>query len=244
MVDGVATDAEVEAAARAASAHEFIQDLPDQYNTFYSGSSVQLSGGQVQRISIARALVRNPKILLLDEATSALDTQSERVVQDALMKIREERKLTTITVAHRLTTIVQSDKIVVIADKTIQESGTHRELVEKGGIYAGLCGGQGLTADAADNLNNALPVETTAPSLPGSLVRDTADTDVETAFVDIEDEIIDAADEEEEPDTKGIYSRLRPYSQSDIWYSIMGYSGAIIVGALPAGEAILFGMIT
>ena len=113
-LDGEATDEEVKAAAKAASAHEFISDLPDGYDTFYSGSSIQLSGGQIQRISIARALIRNPKILILDEATSALDTASERVVQDALDRIRAERKLTTVTVAHRLSTILNSDKIVVI----------------------------------------------------------------------------------------------------------------------------------
>lgn len=108
---GPATDEEVIVAAKAACAHEFISSLPDGYDTFNSGASIQLSGGQIQRIAIARALIRNPPILLLDEATSALDTESEKVVQEALEKIREERRLTTITVAHRLSTIVSSDKV-------------------------------------------------------------------------------------------------------------------------------------
>lgn len=237
--DGNYTDAEVESAARAASAHEFIMELPDGYNTFYSGSSLQLSGGQIQRISIARALIRNPKILLLDEATSALDTASERMVQDALDKIRQERKLTTITVAHRLSTIVSSDKICVIADGTIQEAGTHKELVHEGGIYAMLCEGQGLTADAGDH--NETSNEAASLSPLASLSK--------SVPADVEQAITSAVDAEEETedvviDTTGVRSRLREYSKSDTMYLILGYFGGIIVGGLPAGEAVLFGLIT
>lgn len=242
-----ATDAEVEAAARAASAHEFIADLPDGYDTFYSGSSIQLSGGQIQRISIARALIRNPKILLLDEATSALDTASERVVQDALEKIRQERKLTTITVAHRLSTIVTSDKIVVVADGSIQEAGTHRELVNLGGIYATLCEGQGLTADAGDYADAVPAFEAALQSDKASLARSAASgADVETALI-VDDTVGEAAGEEDKeytPDMKGVRARLFQYSKGDTMYSVLGYIGGVIVGALPAGEAILFGQIT
>mmetsp|Transcript_13772 Transcript_13772/g.29973 ORF Transcript_13772/g.29973 Transcript_13772/m.29973 type:complete len:1335 (+) Transcript_13772:61-4065(+) len=249
--DGVATDEEVEVAARAASAHDFIMDLPDSYDTFYSGSSIQLSGGQIQRISIARALIRNPKILILDEATSALDTASERMVQDALDKIREERKLTTITVAHRLSTIVHSDKIVVIADGTIQETGTHKELVQEGGIYAGLCDGQGLIADAdaGDHTNSVTTSEKDSLSASASLTKSgpTGKDDVEKAIAESDDVGESAVDEETEllvPDTTGVNSRLRQFSKADILYSILGNGGSIVVGALPAAEAILFGSIT
>lgn len=275
-LEGVATDEEVEAAARAASAHDFIMDLPDQYNSFYSGSSIQLSGGQIQRISIARALIRNPKILLLgkkfillvdtsscesmrvflllshphsilsDEATSALDTASERSVQSALEKVRSERKLTTITVAHRLSTIVNSDKIVVIAEGSIQESGTHRELLELGGIYAGLCEGQGLTADAGDQKGTIEEESTSmgAESKDGveKAVTDTDAVDVEKGIVTSDAEEI--ADTVASPNLAGVGSRLRQYSNADILYSIAGYAGSIICGGLPCGEAILFGLIT
>jgi len=248
--DGVATDEEVEVAAKAASAHDFIMDLPDSYDTFYSGSSIQLSGGQIQRISIARALIRNPKILLLDEATSALDTASERMVQDALDKIRETRKLTTVTVAHRLSTIVQSDKIVVIADGAIQEAGKHKELIERDGIYANLCEGQGLTADAADRTDNTIVSETASLSASASFAKSVPsgnDDDVEKA-VD-ESDVADEQNINEEisvpvPDTTHVNSRLRQYSNNDIAYSILGYFGGLVVGGLPAGEAVLFGMIT
>lgn len=246
-IDGVATEEEVEVAARAASAHEFIMELPDGYDTFYSGSSIQLSGGQIQRISIARALIRNPKILLLDEATSALDTASERMVQDALDKIREERKLTTVTVAHRLSTIVHSDKIVVIADGSIEEAGTHRDLFEEGGVYATLCEGQGLTADAGDpdgSTEKGIEMTAFVASEPMTL----------EAMVDIEEAAplsgsaheMMAKDEVEDdvPSTKGVFSRLRQYSRLDTGYALLGNIGGIIVGGLPAGEAVLFGLIT
>ena len=116
---------EVIAAAKAACCHEFIMELPDGYDTFYSGASIQLSGGQMQRVCIARAIIRNPSILLLDEATSALDTNSEHQVQEAIANIRKLKSITTVTVAHRLSTIVNSDNIVVIADGGISEKGTH-----------------------------------------------------------------------------------------------------------------------
>lgn len=112
-----ATDAEVFAAAKAACCDEFIRDMPDGYDTYYSGTSLQLSGGQMQRISIARAIIGSPAILLLDEATSALDSNSERQVQHALENIRATKKMTTVTVAHRLSTIMNSDQIVSSCDE-------------------------------------------------------------------------------------------------------------------------------
>ena len=131
-----ATDEEIEAAAKMAGAHEFISMLPDGYNTYVGERGVKLSGGQKQRISIARLFLKNPPILILDEATSALDNESERLVQQSLEKLAEGR--TTFTIAHRLTTIRNADRILVLTENGIEESGTHQELMNKGGIYSEL----------------------------------------------------------------------------------------------------------
>jgi len=123
-------------AAKLAGAHEFIEELPDGYDTYVGERGVKLSGGQKQRISIARVFLKNPPILLLDEATSALDNESEYLVQKSLQKLSKGR--TTITVAHRLTTIKGADRIFVINKNGIAEEGTHTELLKKGGIYSEL----------------------------------------------------------------------------------------------------------
>jgi ATP-binding cassette subfamily B protein len=131
-----ATDAEVEAAARAAYAHDFIVALPEGYDTFLGERGVRLSGGQRQRIAIARAMLKNPPLLLLDEATSALDTESERMVQAALERAMRNR--TTLVIAHRLSTVQRADRIVVMEAGQIVETGTHAELAAAGGLYARL----------------------------------------------------------------------------------------------------------
>ena len=131
-----ATFEEIKEAAKKANAHEFIKKLEDGYNTEIGERGVKLSGGQKQRIAIARAILENPQILILDEATSALDNESEKLVQDALEKLMENK--TTFVIAHRLTTIENSDKIVVLQQGEIKETGTHAELLEKNGLYKSL----------------------------------------------------------------------------------------------------------
>lgn len=131
-----ATDEEIFEAAKLAEAHEFISALPNGYDTFVGERGVKLSGGQKQRLAIARMFLRDPKILILDEATSALDNETERQIQKAMQKLSENR--TTITVAHRLATIRNSNRILVLEHGNITEEGTHENLMERRGVYYNL----------------------------------------------------------------------------------------------------------
>ena len=139
-----ATDEEVRAAAEAASAHEFIEGLPEGYDTMAGEFGLRLSGGQRQRVTIARAILAEASILVFDEATSALDAQTERAVQAAIDGLRGER--TIFLVAHRLSTIQHADRIVVLEDGRIAETGDHATLLERGGVYAELIGAQAAIA--------------------------------------------------------------------------------------------------
>ncbi len=142
-----ASDAEVIAAAKAAYAHDFIRALPEGYDSYLGERGVRLSGGQRQRIAIARAMLKNPPLLLLDEATSALDAESERMVQAALEAAMRDRS--TLVIAHRLATVQRADRIVVLDEGRVVDTGTHAELVARGGLYARLAAMQFGLAPAA-----------------------------------------------------------------------------------------------
>jgi len=141
-----ASEADVERAARAAHAHEFVERLPDGYDTIVGERGVKLSGGQRQRIAIARAVLKDPAVLVLDEATSSLDTESERLVEDALEKLLVGR--TTLIIAHRLSTVRRADRLVVLNHGRLVEEGTHTDLLARGGLYARLYQRQFREGDA------------------------------------------------------------------------------------------------
>lgn len=140
-------------AAKLAGAHDFIKDLPQGYDTYVGERGVMLSGGQKQRLSIARVFLKDPSILILDEATSALDNKSEQVIQESLKVLSENR--TTITIAHRLTTIQEADRILVMTDQGIIEEGNHQELMDLRGEYYRLYTKNGLTGEDLDWLENS-----------------------------------------------------------------------------------------
>ena len=154
-----ASDAEVIAAARKASAHDFLVRLPQGYDTYLGERGARLSGGQKQRIAIARAILADPAILLLDEATSALDSESERLVQAALDSLQQNR--TTMVIAHRLATVLEADRIVVLENGRILDTGRHEELVARNAVYAQMVklqfGNTGASTSDATTLSVALP---------------------------------------------------------------------------------------
>jgi ATP-binding cassette subfamily B protein len=147
-----ASDEDLERAAQAAAIHDRIMELPEKYDTVVGERGYKLSGGEKQRIAIARVILKDPRILILDEATSALDTHSERLIQAALERLMVNR--TTIAIAHRLSTILAADQILVVDGGRIVERGTHAELIERGGLYAQLYREQ--FRDAADVEEEAL----------------------------------------------------------------------------------------
>mmetsp|Transcript_84198 Transcript_84198/g.126234 ORF Transcript_84198/g.126234 Transcript_84198/m.126234 type:complete len:1341 (+) Transcript_84198:186-4208(+) len=230
MPDGKeASEDEIIEAAKAACAHDFIMDLPEKYDTFYSGAAIQLSGGQMQRICIARAIVRKPICLVLDEATSALDSTSERVVQEAIANVRKMHKMTTISIAHRLSTIVDSDQIAVLSNGAVTELGDHKTLMERDGIYKLLCESQGITKDFSNVVEEG--------------TDQGGETHKESTGPKAEQATVDSTVKEEE--TEMVAVEAAPMSK--IWlevgwdwvYTLLGCIGSLVVGALSPCEAIL-----
>jgi ATP-binding cassette subfamily B protein len=152
-----ATDMEVEAAARMAQIDAFVRALPEGYRTMVGERGLKLSGGEKQRVAIARTMLKGPPILLLDEATSALDSHTEKEIQDALDQVSKNR--TTVVIAHRLSTIVHADNILVLDQGRLVEQGTHAELIAKGGLYASLWNRQRQAERAREVLAEALADE-------------------------------------------------------------------------------------
>ncbi|PVZ99153.1 hypothetical protein BB558_004854 [Smittium angustum] len=215
-------------ACKDANIHKFIDSLPQKYETIVGERGAQLSGGQKQRVAIARALIRNPQILLLDEATSALDTESERLVQDALDKNTINR--TTITVAHRLSTIKDSDRIYVVSSGSVIESGTHSELYNLGGAYTALVNAQNIKEDNTDFDDYKT---TNVPILK------TLTANQNTSSVQTDDYSVDISKEEEKPKTpisprkSSIISLLSLYFKGEILiYSLLGMLGSVVEGTL------------
>mmetsp|Transcript_6782 Transcript_6782/g.11064 ORF Transcript_6782/g.11064 Transcript_6782/m.11064 type:complete len:1348 (+) Transcript_6782:228-4271(+) len=251
--EGAATEEEIRNAAEMACAHDFIVDLPNGYDTYYGGSSVQLSGGQMQRICIARALLRNPKILVLDEATSALDQVSEEHVQAALKNIREKKRVTTVTIAHRLTTIIDSDAIAVIANGKIAELGSHETLLNKeDGIYRLLCESQGIKPGEHIDSSVGREVDNSVDAKGGDVEKGGGSTEnqlASSAVVEVEMGASEGANDvtEELDDDIDLKQIVEVASMSSIWkyvgwdgvYTAIGVIGSGIVGCLSPCESIL-----
>ena len=145
-----ASDAEIEEAARLANVHEFIDSIPDRYDTAVGERGMQLSGGQRQRIAIARAMLKDAPVLILDEATSHLDAVNEQQIREALGRLQQGR--TTLVIAHRLSTVRDADHIVVMDEGRVAEQGTHQELLSLGGLYAQLVSTQMVSAASSDGV--------------------------------------------------------------------------------------------
>jgi ATP-binding cassette subfamily B protein len=145
-----ASDAEVEAAAEAAQIADFIRDLPEGFRAMVGERGLKLSGGEKQRVAIARTILKAPPILILDEATSALDTKTEQEIQAALDIVSRNR--TTLVIAHRLSTVINADEIIVLKDGVIAERGTHGELIDRGGLYASMWSRQREATQAEEQL--------------------------------------------------------------------------------------------
>ncbi|XP_008804465.2 ABC transporter B family member 19-like [Phoenix dactylifera] len=242
-----ATIAEVEAAASAANAHNFISLLPNGYNTQAGERGVQLSGGQKQRIAIARAMLKNPKILLLDEATSALDTGSESIVQEALDRLMVGR--TTVVVAHRLSTIRNVDMIAVIQQGQIVETGTHEELLAKGtsGAYASLIrfqemarnrdiGAPSTHSSQSSRLSHSL--STKSLSLRSGSLRNLSYQ--YSTGADGHIEMLPNADNDRKyPVPRGYFFKLLKLNAPEWPYSILGAIGSVLSGFIGPTFAIV-----
>ena len=167
-----ATDAQVREAARLAQIHDFIMTLPQGYDSLVGERGLKLSGGEKQRVAIARTILKSPPILMLDEATSALDSHTEKDIQDALERVARER--TSLVIAHRLSTVVHADNIIVLDHGAIVEQGTHLELLARGGLYASLWARQREADQARERLAQVAGEESVPESRAAERLEDEA----------------------------------------------------------------------
>lgn len=234
------TDEEIEKAAKIANCHGFILKLPEGYETLIGERGASLSGGQKQRIAIARAVVRNPRILILDEATSALDPTSEKRVQNALERASEGR--TTLVVSHRLSTIFNADKIVVVNKGVVIEQGTHAELMDKQGMYHALVNANNTSlskkTDTPKQKRHKMKRKESIKSLTSD---ESEESEIEcTAESESDEESIDEVKKIKDKTKVSTYRLLKMNSPEWV-YILFGCIGAITVGASFPTYAVLFG---
>jgi len=232
-----ATQADIEQAAMDANAHNFIMKFPEGYDTLVgNASSSQISGGQKQRIAIARALLRKPKVLLLDEATSALDTESEKIVQEALDKIMENKKLVTIVIAHRLSTIRNADKIAYISHGKVRECGTYDELMAKpNGHYQRLEALQSM-----DQTENRAEILSRKKAIKEDENDDEKKKDKEEKTEEEEEAEEEAKKAAEKAKAKANQARARSLAKEEMPLFIIGSIGAALHGLIFPGQGFVF----
>ncbi|MCJ1292941.1 hypothetical protein MMC34_004494 [Xylographa carneopallida] len=228
----------VQEACRASNAHDFIERLPEGYNTQVGERASMLSGGQRQRVAIARSIISDPKVLLLDEATSALDPRAEKVVQDALHRVSANK--TTLIIAHKLATVMAADSIAVMTSGKVVEQGTHKELIEKDGLYAAMVRAQDLGAETGEPESREDPED-------GDDVKETLDRPLTLQRMQSEGLPKDLEREVEHLSAgtvgvslgKCIWILLKEHPDLYLWYLVTVFGGLIGGGTYPA-QAIIF----